>query len=453
VLRRLTLSVAVPVTVAGLLAFAACKSSSDQGDIEPVWVTDPFAQSPAVTTIALDGISSDGGVTSLVPAQALSQTGQTTIDMGNLDESDTYAIRFTGFGADGGTLVQGETLPIELGAIAASTLPVFVQRTGTLAQMPVQLPDSRTAPLLGILGGEYIFEAGGTSEDAGTTTNLYDLIAYTPLADPPSFAYPPLSMALSDLQVLVIATVSGTTSGTWLDTTTGDTTAATLPSGSSATWDDVAGGLTVLADDGTEFIIGATRQTGAPTAAILVVSTSQTLSWASLNTPRLGAAAGWAPAVGGLVVAGGSTTGAGVELLGEAATLASNLSYATDPSTGGGLDALDSSHMLYVAGSSAHIIDLKDLGCDASTCTEGTWDASLPVSLSFAQVFDIDTNSAFVVGESEDGGSLAYRVSSSAVEPIPFAVSPPPAHARGVRLPMGPIAVVGGSTWIESFTP
>ena len=55
------------------------------------------------------------------------------------------------------------------------------------------------------------------------------------------------------------------------------------------------------------------------------------------------------------------------------------------------------------------------------------------------------------VGETDGGGSLAYRVSPSLVQPIPFAV--PRSHARAVRLPMGQVAVVGGSTWVESFTP
>ena len=57
---------------------------------------------------------------------------------------------------------------------------------GTLAQMPVQLPDARNAPLVSILGGEYIFEAGGTDAATDLTTNLYDLIAYTPLDSPPA---------------------------------------------------------------------------------------------------------------------------------------------------------------------------------------------------------------------------------------------------------------------------
>lgn len=443
-LPRLPLALAF----AGLLAFTACKSSPDQGTIEPVWVTDPFTVTPAVTTVALDGISADGGVTSLVKAQPISQTAATSIDMGDFDESDVYAVRFTGFGADGGTLVQGETLPIELGALASTTLSVFVERTGTLAQMPSPLADGRNAPLVGILGGEYIFEAGGTDSATSTTTNLYDLVAYAPLESPPTFTAAPLSMALSDLQVLVIATVSGTTSGTWLDTTTGDTTAASAPSG--AGWDDVAGGLTVLANNGTEYIVGATRPTGPATAAVLVVSTSQQLTWAFLNTPRSGAAAGWAPTLSELVVAGGSANGAGVEVLGEAAAVATSLSaYPSDPTIGGGIDALDSAHMLYVAGSAARVINLST-ACDAP-CTENAWDAGLPTPLTFAQVFDIDSTSAFVVGETDGGGSLAYRVSPSLVQPIPFAV--PRSHARAVRLPMGQVAVVGGSTWVESFTP
>jgi len=229
--------------------------------------------------------------------------------------------------------------------------------------------------------------------------------------------------------------------------TTGDTTAATLPSG-SATWADIAGGLTVLADDGTEYVVGATRTTVPATAAILVVSTSQTLSWAALNTPRLGAAAGWVTGRG-LVVAGGSSTlnSAGAELLGADAVIAGPLPYPTDPTTGGGIDALDSAHALYVAGSSAHVIDFT---C-TSACTEAAWTATLPAALTFAQVFDIDSSSVFVVGEEAGGASHAFELSSSLAQEIPFKLARN--HARAVRTPMGPIAVVGGNAVMESFTP
>ncbi len=422
------------------LASGACKASPDEGQIQILTVDDPFVGPPAATTLDVDGISADGGVTSLVHGQSVSQS---SIDMGDFDESATYAIRVTAFGADGGAVAIGETLPVQLGALAESVLEVFVQRDGVLSRMPSPLNDARNAPLLGVLGGRYLFEAGGTDTATATTTNLYDLIGYDSYAAPPTFATAPKSMALSDLEALSID-ASG---ATWLDLSADTTTAATLPSGGTS-WGAVAGGLTVLADDGTEYVVGATRTTGDPTAAILVVSTTQTLTWATLGTARLGAAAGWIPGRG-LVVAGGSpdAKSAGAELLGAGATNATPLPYPADPTTGGGVDALDTSHALVVAGSTARVIDFT---CTAA-CTATPWTATLPTPLAFAQVFDIDSLNAFVVGEEASGVSHAFRLSASLAQEIPFKL--PRSHARAVRLPLGPIAIAGGNAQMESFTP
>jgi hypothetical protein len=429
--------------VAALTTFAACKTPPDEGEIQIITVDDPFIGPPAATTLDVDGIDADGGVTSLVHAQSVSQS---TIDMGDYDESATYAIRVTAFGADGGALAIGETLPVELGALSESVLDVFVQRKGALARLPGSLDDGRNAPLVGVLGGRYIFEAGGTDTATATTTNLYDLIAYASFEAPPSFTTAPQSIALSDLEVL---SIDGS-GGTWLDLTTGDTTAAVLPTAGPG-WADVAGGLSVLADDGTVFIVGATRATG-PTAAVLVVSTTQTLAWATLNTARAGAAAGWVSGLG-LVVAGGSAdpSSAGAELLGAAASKASSLPYPPDPTTGGGLDALDSSHALLVAGSTARVLDLScAASSDAGSCVQ-TWTPTLTPALAFAQVFDIDSSSAFIVGEDATGANHAFRLSSTASQPVAFKIARN--HARAVRLPLGPVAVVGGNVVMESFTP
>jgi len=179
--RRALLVLASVLAVAAPLVLAACKASPDQGEIQILTVDDPFVGPPAATTLNVDGIDADGGVTSLVQAQPVSQS---TIDMGDYDESDTYALRVTAFGADGGALAFGESLPIQLGALAGSVLDVFVQRKGTLSRMPAALGDARNAPLVGMLGGEYIFEAGGTDTATALTTNLYDLLSYSPFDSP-----------------------------------------------------------------------------------------------------------------------------------------------------------------------------------------------------------------------------------------------------------------------------
>ena len=66
-------------------------------------------------------------------------------------------------------------------------------------------------------------------------------------------------------------------------------------------------------------------------------------------------------------------------------------------------------------------------------------------------MFDIDATSAFVVGEDAGGAMHAYRVSANLVQEVAFKVAR--SHARGVRLPTGAIAVVGGDVNVESFVP
>jgi hypothetical protein len=331
---------------------------------------------------------------------------------------------------------------VELGALSESTLGVFVQRKGELARLPGTFNDARNAPLVGVIGGRYVFEAGGTDTGTALTSNLYDLLAYASFDSPPTFTTAPLSMALSDLEVLTI----DASDAAWLDLTADTSTAATLPTGTT-TWADVAGGQSFLGDDGTIYVVGATRATGNPTTAVLVVSPTQTLSWASLQTPRLGAAAAWITGRG-LVVAGGSASGAGVEILGAAATLATPLAYPADATTGGGLDLLDSSHAVLVAGTTARVIDFT---CATSCTTETPWTPTLPAALTFAQAFDIDASSVFVVGEEADGTTHAFRFSTTAATEVHLKL--PRSHARAVRLPLGPVAIVGGNLQMESFIP
>jgi hypothetical protein len=251
-------------------------------------------------------------------------------------------------------------------------------------------------------------------------------------------------MALLQLEALTV-NASG---GTWFDFTTSTPAAATAPTGSGA-WSDVAGGATVAGPDGSSYIIGGTRLTGAASASVLVVNADGSLAYAQLKAPRLGAAAGWVNGVG-LVIAGGSGAAgaAGIEVIGgPLVTTAIGIPYPPDATTGAGLDALDATHTLLVGGTSARVVDLS---C-TSSCAAVPWGATLPTPLAFTQVFAIDASSAFVVGEDASGAMHAYRMSSALVQEVAFKV--PRNHARAVRLPTGAVAVVGGAPSMESFVP
>ena len=389
---------------------------------------------------------------------------------------------------EGTTVAWGETLPVELGAVAGVSLGVFVQRTGTLSRMPNALGDGRHAPILNIVGGRYILVSGGTDSDWGTQTRLYDLIAWSELQNPPTLPFAPESTVIAqptegDFQVLAI----NSSGAVWYDLTDADTDDASAPSPTAAgdySWADVAGGVTITSSDPrTSYVVGGTRTTGAPTAAVLVVAAGGALSWATLTSPRLGANAAWVDPIG-LVIEGGnvaatSDAGAppGAEYLLLNGTTGVPLDYATDTTTGAGMTILGapgatSSSVLLVGGANAtaggNTACVLTVPCGGSypactPCDSTRWQATLPTGLISTQVFGLDSSSVFVVGEDGDQAMHAYTLSATTVVEIPFRV--PRNQARAMRLPFGtpgmsPIAVVGGDPdagtntgYIESFIP
>ena len=124
----------------------------------------------------------------------------------------------------------------------------------------------------------------------------------------------------------------------------GSNTAADLPSLTGGSFADIAGGATITGDSGIQYIVGATRSTGTPTAAILEIDPSDTSDtnyqvagrphWLNLANARLGASATWVEGRG-LVVAGGSATAPGVEVLAPSAAVAAPLAFAPDDTVDG----------------------------------------------------------------------------------------------------------------------
>ena len=442
------------------LAAFACKSSPDAGSIQILTVDDPFPGPPAATEILVQSVDyDDGGPDGAVRTLASGPASQGTLDLGIYDETNTESIVVTATDGAGTRVAWGETLPVELGAIAGVTLGVFVQRTGLLSRMPGPHADGRPAPLVTVLGGRYILVAGGADSASATQTRLYDLVSWAPLSNPPVLPFAPESLAVAQLQALAI----DSTQASWYDLTTSTTTAATAPSGTGS-WADVAGGATISStDQSTSFVVGATRTTGAPTSTVLIVASTGTLTWATLTTPRLGATAAWVDGLG-LIVEGGNvdTASAGVEYLSASSTNGPiPFAYPSDATTGAGMTALDGTHVLVVGGGEAGAggvgARVLTVPCGATTpCTTTPWQATLPSALTLAQALTIDTSTAFVTGEDASGAMHAYRLSATSVAEIPFRI--PRSHARAVRLPLGlgsaaPIALVGGNPTIESFIP
>jgi hypothetical protein len=466
--------------LAGGVAASACSPSPDQGTIAILTVDDPFVGPPAASTLTVESIGyDDGGADGAVTVLARASAASGTLDLGTHDETDTESLLVTATDAQGSLVAKGRTLPIQLGAIAGLTLGVFVQRTGTLSRMPSALGDGRPAPNLNIVGGRYVFVTGGGDPSLVTQTRLYDLIAWAPLGSPPTLPIAAESTVIAqptegDFQALAI----GSSGAAWYDLTSSGSADASVPATAGA-WADVAGGATITATDSSvSFVVGATRTTGSPTSAVLVVPASGSLSWATLSTPRLGATAAWVDALGGIVVEGGNvttTSTSSAPQVGAEIVYASSsskpiaLGYPPDTTTGAAMVGLDPGHVLVVGGGNGSVggnaARVFTVPCDGVTtpCAMTTWPTTLPTALTAAQAFSIDSATAFVVGDDPSGATHAYTLSQVAAVEVPLRL--PRVHARAIRLPIGapgtgPIALVGGDAdagantgYMESFIP
>jgi hypothetical protein len=254
--------------------------------------------------------------------------------------------------------------------------------------------------------------------------------------------------------------------GNYYDFSQDTGTSVSPPSGYS--FADVAGGQTIYdATDGYVFVVGATRTTGSPTAAVLKIDTNDTsnatyvtgnLSWLTLSAPRLGASACWVD-TRGLVVGGGNATAGGIEIIANGQTTGTQLAYPPDPSSGSGMSTLDDQEFVLMAGgvtptgTDAGIRDF-DLGC-GTNCTPTVWGTALPEPLTSSYVFTFDAADAFLVG-SEPGSGLThtFTLNSGGATEVPTKV--PHTNAAAIVSPMlSSILFFGGSAGgeIESFTP
>lgn len=431
---------------------AAC-SSTDNGSIQLVTgeETDTFSRAPAPTKLRVDAVDSSGHVTTL----STTPLPAATVDLGTQSESTVATLDVTGLDASGSRIVFGASLPLFFGGLAGMTLPVFVQRVGELARMPGPLSDARQAPLLAQVQGQYVFVGGGLEASTASTTQLYDFGQLAPLPSPPTLPLAPQSVAF----VGTVAWLIGATGAAdYFDFSSNGQ--ADLPAPAGGSFADVAGGLTVIGDNGVQFIVGATRSSGAPTAAVLEIDPNKTSdpnypfggpTWLTLAAPRLGAAAAWVPGRG-LVVVGGSSSAPGAELVSPGSTRGSALPYPPDPSVLGGATTL-SNEIVLVAGGYTAAGDAGartiDLTCTAQ-CAPVVWESGFPAPIVAAQAFTIDPANAFVVGsEIGTGSTHAFRLTSTTATEVPTKV--PHSNARALWSPVGSVVLFGGSDLIESF--
>ena len=456
----------IPVLIP-LVVVCAC-SSTDSGTIQLVTgeETDTFSQSPQPTKLVVNAIDLNGNTTKLATASLPTDS----IDLGNQSETSAGTIQVEATDSSGtNVLVYGQSLALEYGAVANSTLDVFVQRTNQFARLPSPLSDTRPAPTLGIFSGEFLFVGGGSDPTLAQTTQLYDFAALAPLSAPPGLPRAPMSMPISG----TIGMLIDTQGATYYDfSQNAQTTDITAPAGHS--FADVAGGQVVYDVDSTTgnvnyvFVVGSTRTTGQATQAILQINPNDTsnsnyvtgnLSWITVpGDARLGATATWVPGRG-LVLTGGSASSAGIVVISPGTPAqVSTLQTTADPSMGAGAAGLyqDAEHLLLAGGITPTGQDAGIREVDLGSGTAASW-GNLPVPLTGSSVFTFNSGGAYtglVIGnELVSGLTHAYLLNSTGAKEVPTKV--PHINARATTSPIGSIVIFGGSNGgeIESFYP
>lgn len=437
--RRLWTSAPLLATTLVLASLATSCSQDKTGTItlSVGAETDAFTRSPAPTVLVVEKIATDGS------KQEISRTslpGGDEISLGDVGRSDTGALRVSGLDASGKVLLSGESLFLEFGALEQVSMNVFVQRTGEFARMPNAPPTPLASPVTDVALGRYVLVA------SGTTTQLYDLLSLSTLGQAPTLARPARSLIVFDTTTLAIDENGAST----LDLTDGTESTLTAPVGGS--FAEIAGGATVNAPDGSSYVVGGTRLSGGATSRVMRVESDGTASFVNLTTAREGACATWIEGRG-LVIVGGSTEGAGVEVLGATATQATPLAYPADAVRGCGVAPIDTSRIIVAGGTGASgdtgqgaPSRVIDLGCTAN-CTPSS--GTVPIPLVRSDAVFIANDAVLVAGDDATNVTHAFRVTPTETREVPLRA--PRSGGRLVALPTGGAALVGGVVEIEQY--
>ena len=396
---------------------------------------DTWTAKPAPIHVVVDKLlSSSGDKVSIA-------SGDAPLSSFSLGTGAQGVYRVTARDKDQVVRVEGWSVAIDPAAVAAHTLPLFVQRSDEFARPPGFLgTDQGTAPPAAVFGARHLL-LGGASQGTEIVLDGYDLGLWTADSTTTTIACPSKPCHFRSLAVVgSVALGVGDDWAVWYDVDAGESGKAPLPDG-LASFADIAGGQTVTAPDGSAYIVGATRA-DPPTASVLRIDADKTLHALSLVTPRAGAAAAWVEGRG-LVVAGGSAQGAGVELAAADATAFEAVGYAADPTTGAALAVLDGSSVLRVGGhdaqgNAAATVSLA-LGCK-NTCTAAA--RGNPVPLDAARAFHFDAGDVLVMGTDKSGMTGAIRLTGNAQSPVQL--REPRKGATALLAPTGQVAVVGG---------
>jgi hypothetical protein len=432
--------------------FFACSSQSGSFDVTLGGESDTVTRSPSVSTYIIEAVDRSANRQTLKNA---TWTSGGTLDLGELSQSTVASIQLTGSDGNGTAIIWGAVPFAVLGAFNGLTIPLFVQRKGEFARMPGTTYDGRNAPLLATSArGVYIAGGGNLPLAAYDMLMLDGFPSTCPAAPSKSFALVISPKANTDGESAMAWRIddSGLSVVGLAQCTLGYETLVHLDSGTS--WSDFAGGRTVMGDDGSAYVVGPSRTTGAsgtilkiapdPTASTMVdaVITSVAL------TTRTGAATAWAPGRGIFVYGGASQSTKGGEIVAAAGTV-TEIDVPADPRQDLAAIAFDQTKTMLVAGDDQQPL-LVDLSCGG--CAPTKWGVAPSVKLSSPSLFALgkDSKAFLLIGDDSTSATRAFRLSEKSTDEKPLKIGR--TGARGIQVETGQIVVIGGgSSTPESY--
>jgi hypothetical protein len=414
---------------------------------------DTFSQAPAVTRVDITARAAEGDLSLSASAPPGGE-----FDFGDVPSDRLLTFEATGVDATGSVVVRGRSISgIYLAGVSGGIIPVFVQRVNQWARPPGGLARSHVGAPAAVLAERYLMTTGGTSASSAegsaepTASDFYDLFAHGGAVGP-AMPRAARSMVARTSAVLLVDDAGAS----WVDFDTGTYDEVPLPAGLGS-FADVAGGQTVESSDGRSFIVGATRQQGAATTAVLEVKVDGSLAVLSLGQARAGAAAVWLEGAG-LVVAGGSAGGSGIEVLAPGTTGFAGRDFPPDAVEGAGAVVVDPARIALVGGVLAGApapTRLLAPGCAQLCAPEELIEATLPVAISGVTAFALGGGRAVAVGnELSDAGfglmrAFVVGLVTPSVDEAPL--REPRSGASVVAAPNGTLGILGGS--LEDGSP
>jgi hypothetical protein len=434
-------------------------STSISLDLTTCQETTAFTDAPAVTSCDVSVTSLDGTVKLDVSAAP----GGTFDFSSTVPDTQQVTVTVNCTTSDGTQVMGGSSLGGLLLSSIGSDVPVFLQRTEQWARPCGSLSCSHLGGVAFSVEGRYVNLVGGTkSSDPAcdpTAIDAYDLFGLT--GDNPVPALIPGDVRTAvplGAQTLFFST-SGAARYDW--STGAQPGPEVFGANVSFTAADVLGGAVVpaclptsaggCAGGARYFVVGATRRSGSTTAVLEVdvdLMSNVTYGGYTLNTPRQGAAATWIQGAG-LVVAGGSEAGQGVEVLDETTGKFKTLGYPPDPVEGAGAVTNGSNAVLLVGGlngKDAAPTRTIDLGCAAPCSATVLPAAALPTTLQYVSVFQLSAGRELVIGDEVGpmGMTHSYVIDlgkGTVTEPM---LREPRRGATPVGAPNGTLALLGG---------